>query len=158
MTTQRNQIIPAVYLLLLKDNKVLLQRRYNTGFQDGNYTFVSGHVDKDESPTQAICREAKEEAGITVDIRDIQFEQVLYRRSFDPIKKDYNPSALERIDFFFSTEKWQGEPHVAEPDKCDDLRWFPIDKLPKNMFPIVRTFLKDFKKKIVYNESGYADL
>ncbi len=90
MILQRNKIIPAVFLLLQKDNNVLLQRRYNTGFQDGKYTLISGHVEKGEPPMKAVCREAKEEAGIIVKEKDLTFLHVLYRRSFDNTKATFN--------------------------------------------------------------------
>ncbi|KKT86389.1 MAG: NUDIX hydrolase, partial [Microgenomates group bacterium GW2011_GWA1_Microgenomates_45_10] len=60
----RHRIIPASYVILQRENKILLQRRYNTGYEDGNYSFVSGHVEQGESYINAIIREAKEEAGV----------------------------------------------------------------------------------------------
>jgi 8-oxo-dGTP diphosphatase len=155
MSMHRNTVIPAVFLLLQRGNDVLLQRRFNTGFQDGNYTLISGHVDAGESPTQALSREAKEEAGITVNEKDLHFIQVLYRRGFDNIKAEFNKDQTERVDFFFSTTRWSGEPHITEPDKCDDLQWFSLDNLPENIFPIVKTFLEELKNKNPYKESGY---
>ena len=56
MTKQRNKNIPASYIILFKDNKVLLQRRFNTGYEDGNYSIVAGHVDPGESFTKYIIR------------------------------------------------------------------------------------------------------
>ena len=43
----RFQMPVAVHLLLVKDNKVLLLRRFNTGYEYGNYSVVAGHVDDD---------------------------------------------------------------------------------------------------------------
>ena len=60
---ERHKNIPACYLYLKKNNQILLLRRFNTGFEDGNYFFVSGHLDGGESFTDAMIREAKEEAG-----------------------------------------------------------------------------------------------
>jgi 8-oxo-dGTP diphosphatase len=148
MASKRNSVIPASFLLIQRDNEVLLQRRFNTGFEDGNYTLISGHVDKGESPSQAVRREAKEEAGIEVKEEDLKFEQVLYRKGSEE-------SHPERVDFFFSTEKWEGEPHITEPDKCDDLSWFPLSALPENTFPVVRTFLENYQHKNPYKERGY---
>ena len=59
-----NQNIPAAYLVLIKEKKILLLRRFNTGYEDGNYSFIAGHVEKSESFTACIIREAKEEANI----------------------------------------------------------------------------------------------
>jgi 8-oxo-dGTP diphosphatase len=49
-----------VPLLLVRDNKILLLRRYNTGWQDGNYGVPAGHIDGGESLTDAIIRDAIE--------------------------------------------------------------------------------------------------
>lgn len=69
MTTPKEQfkLVPAVYLVLRNDNRVLLLRRANTGYQDGKYRLVAGHLDGDELGTTAVVREAKEEAGIDFD-------------------------------------------------------------------------------------------
>jgi 8-oxo-dGTP pyrophosphatase MutT (NUDIX family) len=54
----------AVYLALVRENQVLLLKRQNTGFEDGNFGLIAGHVEKAESITQAVIREASEESGI----------------------------------------------------------------------------------------------
>jgi len=66
MIKERYKITPASYLVLIEDNKILLQRRFNTGYEDGKYSLVAGHVDEGETFTEAIIREVKEEAGITL--------------------------------------------------------------------------------------------
>ena len=111
----------AVHLLLVKDNKVLLLRRFNTGYEDGNYSVVAGHVDSDEDLKTAMIREAKEEAGIEITPNNINFASVMHRKSDD-----------ERIDFFFIADSWEGEITNMEPQKCDDLSWFDINNLPSN--------------------------
>jgi 8-oxo-dGTP diphosphatase len=41
--------IPASYLFLERDNRILLLRRSNTGYEDGNYSLIAGHVEANES-------------------------------------------------------------------------------------------------------------
>ena len=63
---QRHKVIPAIYLLIEKEKQILLQRRYHTGYKDGEYGLVSGHVDQGEPAITALIREAEEEIGIKI--------------------------------------------------------------------------------------------
>ncbi|MEI8092239.1 MAG: NUDIX domain-containing protein [bacterium] len=63
---ERSSIIAVVNLVLRQDDKILLLQRANTGYGDGSYGMISGHVEKGENFTDALIREALEEAGITL--------------------------------------------------------------------------------------------
>jgi NADH pyrophosphatase NudC (nudix superfamily) len=52
----------AVHLFLLRGEKVLLQRRYQTGYEDGRYSVIAGHLDGGDTVIAAAVREASEEA------------------------------------------------------------------------------------------------
>lgn len=147
MTTpkERFKLIPAVYLVLRKDDQVLLLRRANTGYQDGKYGLVAGHLDGDELGTTAMVREAKEEAGIDVDPSKLEFVHVAHRLS-------RNQVGQERVDVFYQLKEWQGNIVNAEPEKCDDLSWFDINNLPDNMLPFVKRVLTDIAKGTSYSE------
>lgn len=146
VTKERFKVIPAVYLILIRDRKILLLRRQNTGFEDGNYSLIAGHVDENEGPTRAVLREAQEEAGIDIDRSKLQLAHVMYRKKPEE----------ERIDLFFIAEAWEGEPQNMEPEKCDDLKWFALDNIPQNTIPHVRDVIeKHIANKSVYSESGF---
>jgi len=68
----RNKAIPASYLFLEKDGKILVARRCNTGYQDGKYQIPAGHVEMGELPTEALIRETKEEIGIDLNPADLE--------------------------------------------------------------------------------------
>ena len=142
MVKERHKIIPASYLVLIKNNKILLQRRFNTGYEDGKYSMVAGHVDKGETFTEAIIREVKEEAGITLQVEDLSVVHVMNRA----IKNN------ERIDVFFITEKWTGNIENKEPNKCDDLSWFDLDDIPDNVIPCIKEAINYIKNKVIYSE------
>jgi len=146
MKKERFKLIPSVYLILIKDNKILLSRRYNTGYFDNNYSFPAGHLESEETLKQAMVREAKEEVDVTLDPADLELIHVMNRKIPDN----------ERIDFFFTAKKWQGEPKIMEPEKCDDLRWFDLDNLPKNIVPYIRQAIDSILNNIIYSErEGY---
>jgi 8-oxo-dGTP pyrophosphatase MutT (NUDIX family) len=54
---ERFKLIAAVYVLFVRDGMVLMLRRANTGYEDGNYGLVAGHVDGNETLKEAAIRE-----------------------------------------------------------------------------------------------------
>ena len=143
--TKRYSIVCASYLILIKDNKILLLRRFNTGFQDGNYSVPAGHVDEGESVSNAVVREAQEELGINIDKQDMTLAHVMHRKATD--------QSDERLDFFFTAQKFEGEIKNVEPNKCDDLSWFDIDALPNNIIPYIKQAIEN-----VVNHKPYSEL
>jgi ADP-ribose pyrophosphatase YjhB (NUDIX family) len=146
MQEERFKVYSAVYLIPIKGSKVLLSRRYNTGWMDGKYSLISGHLDGGEPASKAMIREAYEEAKIKVKTKDLIPLTVLHRNS---------NSGREYIDFFFAVKKWQGEPEIGELDKYDDLSWFDTKKLPKNTLPYIKDIIKNIKKLPAFSEIGW---
>lgn len=150
MKKDRFKIVPASYLILMKDGKILMLRRYKTGFYDGYYGLVSGHLDGKETFTQCMVREAKEEAGIAIKEEDMEIVHTMHRN------EKANPMEIrERIDIFIKVKKWKGEIKNMEPAKCDDLSWFPLDNLPENTIPYIKFALECINKNIFYSECGW---
>ncbi len=145
MQKERFSIRAAVYLILLKGDHILLSRRFNTGWKDGSYSLISGHLDGNESVSDSMIREAEEEAGIKISKDDLHPATVTHRRSPDQ----------EYMDFFFVSKKWAGEATIKEKDKCDDLSWFPINSLPSNLLPHVSDAIKNYQYKVPFFESGW---
>jgi 8-oxo-dGTP pyrophosphatase MutT (NUDIX family) len=118
----------AVHVFLLRTDEILMLQRRNTGFEDGNYSVVGGHLDGGETIVAAAVREAREEAGIGIAADDVCVAGVMHRRTPEQ----------ERIDFFVTVRRWAGEITNCEPHKCSDLSWFPLEQLPANTIPYVR--------------------
>ncbi|HLC70074.1 MAG TPA: NUDIX domain-containing protein [Patescibacteria group bacterium] len=136
----------AAYLVLVKNGRVLLLRRFNTGYQDGNYSLVAGHLDGGETTKQCIIREASEEAGIVVRPEDLEVVHTMHRLAPD----------REYFDFYLRAEKWTGDITNMEPDKCDELKWCQIDDLPSNVLPAVKLALGNINNNVHYSEFGWA--
>jgi ADP-ribose pyrophosphatase YjhB (NUDIX family) len=152
MKKDRLKIIPSSYLVIMKDDKILLSRRYQTGFMDGYYGLAAGHMERAEGFTKAIIREVKEEINIAIKPEDIKVAHIMNR--FAP---QNDVELQERIDVFFLANQWHGEIKNLEPDKCDDLNWFPLDRLPINTIPYIKEAIKSIRKKIFYSEFGYKN-
>ncbi len=140
----RNKLPITAHIFFLRDAEILLLRRFNTGYEDGNYSVVAGHVDAGESVTQAAVREIMEEAGVVVHPKNLQIVHIMNRKSND-----------ERVDFFMAVKWWAGGITNNEPEKCDDLSWHPITNLPENTIPYIRHAIECFQKGILYSEFGW---
>ncbi len=122
----RNRYPVAVHLFFYQDDRVLLLRRFNTGWADGKYSVPAGHVEAGESVSAAAIREAGEELGIRLTPDALEVVHVMHRKSDD-----------ERVDFFLRVNRWSGVVTNREPHKCDDLAWYPLDALPDAIIPYV---------------------
>lgn len=150
MPKNRFKVTPAVHLILIREDNVLLLRRFNTGYEDGNYSIPAGHLDGHEPASAAMAREAHEETGIVIDSNDLRVVHVMHRNispdRFDP---------EERVDFFLSADRWDGKPLIMEPGKCDELAWYPVGNLPDNVVPYVRAALTAYLSGQYYSEFGW---
>jgi ADP-ribose pyrophosphatase YjhB (NUDIX family) len=142
---EKHKTFVACYLILRKEGKLLLLRRVNTGYEDGNYTLVSGHIEAGETAMEAMKREALEEAGIEIEIGDMRVVHVEQRKSPD----------REYVDFYLMAKQWKGEPRNMEPDKCSDLRWFDEKELPKNIISYIPVVIKKVDAGEPYSAYGY---
>ncbi|MBI3173660.1 MAG: NUDIX domain-containing protein [Chloroflexi bacterium] len=133
-----------VHLFFFHSDEILLLRRFNTGYRDGWYSVPAGHLDGGETVLAAAVREAREEVGVEINPSALSFSSVMHRSEGD-----------ERIDFFVHVHAWDGEPVNAEPDKCDDLRWTPLDALPENLIPYVKRALENHANGVRFDEFGW---
>ena len=135
----------AVHLFLIAGDKVLLLRRYNTGYEDGNYSVIAGHIDGGEDVYSAMIREAKEEAGIDISLENLDVVQVMHRKKVDE----------ERIDYFFKCGTWSGNIEILEPDKCDELIWAEFNNLPENTIDYIRAAIENYKENVQFSIYGW---
>ena len=131
----------AVHLILEHNNEFLLLRRYNTGYEDGNYSVIAGHLNGNETIKEAMIREDLEEANITIDDKHLKIVGVMHRKDGD-----------ESIDYYLYTNKFSGNIRIMEPNKCDDLAFYKLDNLPDNIISYIKTALYNYKNNIIFSE------
>lgn len=147
MKNSANEHFPlrcAVHVFLIKNNKLLMLRRNNTGWRDGEYGLPSGHLENNESVISGIIREAKEEAGVVIKEEDLRMVHVMHRR----VNYDY-------LDIYFVSTKWQGEPFIAEKHKANDLQWVDFDKFPENTLENVKKAFENYQKGVIFSQIGW---
>lgn len=142
----------AVILMLIRntDNgeEILLQKRKNTGYMDGYYDLsASGHVEKDEPMTKALIRESKEEIGIDISEKDIELATMMHTNTPETKIIYYNG--------FFKVTQYSGEIKVNEPTKCEEVRWFNLNELPKNILQDRLQAIKNYMDNKKYSEFGW---
>jgi 8-oxo-dGTP pyrophosphatase MutT (NUDIX family) len=131
----------AVYLLLKKEDEILLLLRQNTGYRDGNWGLVSGHVEEGEGIIDALIRETKEEVDIDVKRDDLEVVHVMYYNDDRPY-----------VNFFVTCRKYFGEIRNAEPNKCEELRFFRENDLPPNTVEAVKKAVENIRNGKFFSE------
>jgi 8-oxo-dGTP pyrophosphatase MutT (NUDIX family) len=147
----RFSLVAAVHLFLVRDGEVLLLRRYGTGYEDGNYSVIAGHLDGEEQVKDAAIREAREEAGVEIRAEDLEVVGVMHRRG------EPGRAGDERVDFFVAASGWSGEISNREPHKCDDLSWFRLNALPDNVIPYVGRALENYGRGVWFDSFGWEE-
>lgn len=143
---RKGTTIVSVYLLFRKGDEICLLLRKNTGYNDGRYGLIAGHVEDGEPATKAMIREANEEAGLILTPDDIQIAHVMHRKTSE---------GRLGIEIFFECKSWSGQLENKEPHKCEELRFFPLDNLPKNTIFYVVEAIQAVSRGQFYSERGW---
>ena len=137
--TERTLLVAAAYVVLRRTgpggDEVLLQRRAGTGYMDGWWSVLAGHVDPGESVHEAAVREAAEESGVVVAPGALRPLTALHRFERG------GPQVEQRVDVFFEVTTWSGEPSLREPDRAAEMGWHPLHALPDDVVPHERLVL-----------------
>lgn len=113
---------------------ILLGKRLNA-FQAGTWGLPGGHLEFGETFEEALSRELKEELGISP----------TSMRQFGAFNTMFIP-ASHHVQIAFIVETFNGTPVNNEPERCGEIRFFPLDALPEPIFasslPIIRAYSK----------------
>src|SRR5215831_12563136 len=117
----RRRVVVDVILLLMRNGRILLRERVNTGYGDGAYEPPTGQLADQETIVETAIRVASAEAGIAIGAENVSLAHVMH-----------DVSGSGRIAFFLTVSGWQGESLPSGglgPAAC----WFPVGSLPTNM-------------------------
>jgi 8-oxo-dGTP diphosphatase len=139
---QHYQAIVDVHLLLMRDRRVLLGRRANTGYGDGAYEPPSSRLAERETIVEAAIRVAAAQPGIALSPSHVSLAHVMH-----------DVSGAGRIAFFLTADGWDGEPGGGTDGRgtdthsaasYSDFDWFDIDDLPANMIDRARVAVRNY--------------
>lgn len=147
---ERYKSLVSVHLILTRTSgnvrEILLQKRKNTGYMDGFYTLgASGHLEDNESVRDAVVRETMEELNVKVNPQDLELVTISHEKTEDHTY----------LRLFFHTEIYEGKVSIGEPDRCEEISWYDIDKLPENIVPHLKMEIDNFKNNKIYDEKGF---
>ncbi len=110
-----------VHALVIRDNEILLEKRADYLLEAGKWCLPSGFMDRDETATQAVLRELREETGWEGKITHF------FRVNSHPDR----PRELEKQNVALEYIVEVTEKTGAGDKEAADLKWFPLDKLPR---------------------------
>ncbi|MGK4585352.1 NUDIX hydrolase [Kitasatospora sp. HPMI-4] len=120
-------LVVGVHLVVIDGGTVLLGRRRNTTYAAGLWHLPAGHMERGEPVTRSMTREAEEELGIAIAEDDLELVHTLHHLDAD--------DGRSRLQLFFRSARYAGQVRNAEPHKCEELRWWPLDRLPDDIVP-----------------------
>jgi 8-oxo-dGTP pyrophosphatase MutT (NUDIX family) len=107
--------------------RVLLVRH---AYGKERWSLPGGEVDPGESPAEAAVREAREEAGVEVELDHL-------------IGVYYLRSRKNGLRFMFAARIVTGEPSAADANEIAEIGWFSPDQIPEPTTPTMPWGVKD---------------
>lgn len=144
MEPKRFTLRCAVHLFLVIDGKILVEKRKNRQYCNGQYDVIASHILGGESAIDAVIRTAKTEVNVVIKKEDLDIIQVMHQ----------NDNGLEYINYFFITSKYSGIINNNEPQFCENLEWvdfkYPINNLEKYINEAIKNYIDNPNEKFTF--------
>jgi len=122
-----------------KGEILLSKRSKEIGF--GEWELPGGHIEFGETFEQCVRRECQEELGIEVKVSKL----ISVAPNF--IQGNHY------IVFVFLANSFEGIPENKEPNVHSEMKWFPEDKLPENLFIASKHAFDNYSSGVMYKSS-----
>lgn len=132
--------------IFIRDGSRLLlgKRTEGAGAGAGTWALPGGHLERAERMIDAACREVKEELGANVTPDDLELVSVV-----DGLPARDGDSHYIQATFELKSPKF--EPQNAEPEACEEWRYFALDDLPHdNLFPPHKDIIENYLQNRLY--------
>lgn len=132
---ERFKICCAVHLLIIKDGKILLQRRNNPNKHGYlKLGIPAGHLEPNENVNEAIVREAKEE--LNIDLKDFELVQIMNLNGDTDVYDAY----------FYLCKEYDGEIVNNEEENAKTIEWHSLDEPLEDLIEYEKYALDKFKE------------
>lgn len=132
-----NRVDVAYALIINEHDHVLLVK--NKRGESFDYTLPGGAVEKQETLTEALVREVKEETGLEIEAGEI----VEVTEAFFMEKGNH------ALFFTFLTNVIGGKEEITRPDEILELKWVPSKDIHQYVKGMTNDSLSRYKKKSV---------
>lgn len=153
--TQDNYLGGVSCFIINDEGKVLIEKRANTKINSGEIDLCSGHIDGEETPTQAMIREYVEELhnGSSEEKEKARNEAIQNLCKLDELDLIfYNRGNTRKFFIQFYTMKTKLENVTIQPEEIDSIEWVNLDEAfdlirqGKTKFPYDERYEKIFEK------------
>ncbi len=69
----------------------------------------------------------------------------------------FRPSKLARVEVIFRLAQWRGSPVNNEPEKCSEIAWHPMGRLPSDTLGYTGVIVNRVLRGMTYVEYGWND-
>lgn len=116
----RNEV---VIFILNNNNQILLQKRSsNRKYYPNKWALCTGHVEKDETESEAVIRELREELGIEIIKEEIQ-------KNSDE-EWTLRDNEYTHVTYFFSVKIDKKEnDFIIQKSELSEVKWYDIDEV-----------------------------
>lgn len=128
-------------LIIRKGDSILLGKRKNV-YGAGTWALPGGHLEFNEKLVSTICREAKEELNATIRPDELKLVSIV-----DDLQPE-NDTHYVHVSFELRDPKW--DPQIAEPDHCEEWRYFPLGSIPDNFFTPHKGIIENYLTNRLY--------
>ena len=159
--SQKSELSQSDYLggvscFILDDNgNILIEKRGNTKITAGEIDLCSGHIDNNETPTQAMIREYVEELhkGDINEQEQARNEAINNLKKLDELDLVFKNKGNERKFFIqFYVMKTELKKLTIQKEEISYIEWIPMEKVfelireGKTKFPYDKRYEKIFKQ------------
>ena len=124
------------FILNDKNELLMLLRAKDSKVEPGTWMIPGGKVEFNEVMETTLQREAKEEIGVDIEVGKL----------ICAVNHILPEEGQHWVAPTFKCRIKEGEPKVVEHHKHDELKWFPLDKMPENLSRATKIVMENYLK------------